>query len=440
MENINTITCAGCGRTINVAEEEIGVTYFELDGKFYCDNCAQPCHECGALTVICEGIIPNDTFYRVYCRTCAESNLFYCDHCEEYYTEDCSHSTVYTANGEEVWCEGCISDDAFYCYDCEEYYSIYHFSAREVWNHGTVCEDCADDNYYYCEDCGYYYRHCDFNTDTDRCYRCENRNVICAYHHGPSLEFFGKSKPNWNGKWRGMGVELEVDNGNSRYEAAKAVQNVGGNRLHIERDGSLSENGFEIVTQPHTLEEFWKIDWKEIMRTLKGFNYRSHDTHTCGLHMHYSREMFGSTVERQDVAISKLIWFFENFYSDCVRVARRSESAARQWAGKQTYSGSRKECEDIGKKKGSYGRYSAVNNTNCRTVEIRLMRGTLNFNTFKACVDFNTRLVLNSRHISWKDIGKLDKWFAGMKPETLTYIASRNAFSDYFLAQTEMEG
>lgn len=440
MENTNnTITCACCGKVFHATDDDLGVTYYELDGQLYCCNCVRPCANCGALTLIDEGIIPNDAWDRLYCRDCAADCLEFCDCCEEYYAYTDYFRDAHVGRHTERWCESCINVDAFYCEDCGEWYSNSYHDAHEVRGHGLVCDDCLD-GYYYCEDCGYYYPEDEFDEDADRCNDCAGRAVICSYHHGPSLQFFGKTKPSWNGKWRGMGVELEVDSGNSRYEAAKAVQNIGGERLHIERDGSLTDAGFEIVTQPHTLDEFWKIDWKEIMRTLKAFNYRSHDTQTCGLHMHYSREMFGSTEERQDVAVSKLIWFFENFYSDCVRVARRTDSNAHRWAAKQTYSGTRKECESIGKKKTNYERYAAVNNTNRNTVEIRLMRGTLNFNTFKACVDFNTRLVLNSRHISWKEIDKLDKWFAGMKPETLTYIASRHAFADYFMAQTEMEG
>ena len=88
-----------------------------------------------------------------------------------------------------------------------------------------------------------------------------------------------------------------------------------------------------------------------------------------------------------------------------------------------------------GKKYLSHGdRYHAVNFTNARTIEVRLMKGTLNPDTFRACYDFLITLVKNSKKVKYSDRHNLAKWFKGLKPETIAFMKSRSAFNAYTAA------
>jgi len=136
--------------------------------------------------------------------------------------------------------------------------------------------------------------------------------------------------------------------------------------------------------------------------------------------------MFGPDEKTQANNISKLISFFENNWYEILKISRRTESQADRYAAKYGVTDI-VNAKKFGRSK-SESRYSAVNNTNSDTVEIRIMRGTLNYAKFLASVDFCINAVNNSRKIKWKDVFCIPKWLQGLKPETMEYIRSRKAF------------
>ena len=73
-------------------------------------------------------------------------------------------------------------------------------------------------------------------------------------------------------------------------------------------------------------------------------------------------------------------------------------------------------------------RYMAVNLTNRNTIEFRIMRGTLNLESFYACIDFITTLALEARYMNFKSTAK--DWLKKMKPETLRYLKNRGCSFD----------
>jgi hypothetical protein len=166
-----------------------------------------------------------------------------------------------------------------------------------------------------------------------------------------------------------MGLELEVeDNGGWGCESgAHVVKDALGSRVYLKRDGSL-ENGFEIVSHPHSFDEWKRINWS-FLRSLRSKGFRSWDTETCGLHVHVSRTAFrkgGIRDEAHELRFQKLI------YDNGVQVraiAGRSSQYAR--------------FNDKGAlvPKVKFGhtadRYEAVNSQNDHTLEVRVFRGSL---------------------------------------------------------------
>jgi hypothetical protein len=112
-------------------------------------------------------------------------------------------------------------------------------------------------------------------------------NDDCEDSYRPSPFFFGSGKYHF-------GFELEVEaRGNGRFSGATAVQDALGGRVYMKDDASI-DDGFEIVTHPHTLENYHKeFDWK-FLDKLKREGIAHGILSTCGLHVHVSRTAFGS--------------------------------------------------------------------------------------------------------------------------------------------------
>lgn len=419
--------CADCGCVI---EGEA----VEINGELYCPDCAADyvqCANCG------EWIRRDDAHEtpdgELYCEDCFYDSCGYCDYCGEVCWLDdmiqVARNVYDRRRGEvEYYCAECAENHATQCGDCGEYYTDNITETRD----GYRCENCLDE-YYYCEQCGEYVHYDEWDGEADMCCRCADEcgcHLITAYHAAPSLEYYGECRKQWRGVWRGIGVELEIDRESedreSETETAENIKDIAGDHVYFNRDGSL-DYGFEIITQPHTEEEFWRIDWQAILNACRDGGYTSHDAATCGLHLHISREMFGTNENLQGIAISKLIRFYDVYFADILKISRRTESQANQWAAAYN-THCRKDAETYGKKKNNAGRYHAINNTNRRTVEIRITRGTLNYKTFAACIDFMLTVAKNSRRIAWKNVANVAEWLKGLKPDTIEYIKARGAF------------
>jgi len=247
----------------------------------------------------------------------------------------------------------------FHCDECSSY--ELRDDSREF-NGDTVCRDCWNDNVYECDDCQEYVWS---GTNHD----CEENvgNLIHDYSYRPRPHFFGEGKYHF-------GFELEVESeGNGRRDAAKYVVNNLGARAYLKNDGSLEE-GFEIVTHPHSLEEYQKkFNWL-VLDGLRQRGFRSWNTNTCGLHVHVSRTAFGEVNKRSEIlkAQSHELRFIKLIYDNqrqIERLAGRSSSYAK--------------FNDKGKlaNRVKYGqqddRYEAVNSQNHATLEIRVFRGSL---------------------------------------------------------------
>lgn len=273
---------------------------------------------------------------------------------------------------------------------CEDCGHIDHADDMSwAYNDHCICESCRDRNYIYSDSRDTYVSEDDADEDEDEdCHDCDDPDgLINDYHrsevgHIPS-EFDQRKNPIF------LGLELEVEIGHDYSRGDKAgevldalYKHKGHKYCALENDGSLS-HGFEIVTGYTGLDvhreqlRFFENHWHGV---------RSHDTKTCGLHVHICKR--GVTMYHA----AKMILFINDSQNQrLVRaVARRDSSGYAKIANKKASYDWLKRAK-AAKDPLSHlndDRYEALNFQNPKTIEFRLFKGTLKYSTIMACLEF----------------------------------------------------
>lgn len=308
----------------------------------------------------------------MWCRDCIDSKCRKCWACGEIHLID----EMYNKGG--AWlCEDCQGD----WYECDACGRL--VSKRDVMkspNGDYLCQDCFNERYVECYRCGSIIDRDDANLYEDEyycddCYEdCHCRNGLYEYHEYCDGYYRRDCGADDKKDKMLLGVELECDDGSFDYDYFDQWSNI----IHFEEDGSLSDSGVELITQPCTLLFHQRqIPWSTLCSKLKNQGFCSHDTDCCGLHVHMSRDaMSDIQVIKMDVFINRGAEFFSE-------IARRDEFYDTQYK-------TDKRC-DKSKCWRGYGmhdsRYTAVNTTNTNTVEIRIFRGTLNYETILGTIE-----------------------------------------------------
>lgn len=193
-----------------------------------------------------------------------------------------------------------------------------------------------------------------------------------------------------------MGVELEIDQGGESDDNAKFIQEfLGEDNCYIMHDGSLSK-GLEITTHPCSLDYHKSLPYQDLFKQLIDKGYKSHDTQTCGLHVHVNRNFFGGDLTLQDLCITKVLYLLEKHWDNIKVIARRDSS---RFAERFFMKDNESLFTLLAKAKGEYGhmynnaKYQIVNLLHKDTVEFRLFKGTIKYETFMATLEFVRNLV-----------------------------------------------
>jgi len=206
--------------------------------------------------------------------------------------------------------------------------------------------------------------------------------LIDGYHSSRQKGFNIIDSPWFRSHRRAFGCELEVQvrNGNKDMACGKVheILNPGGNvgeYAFFERDGSIGE-GFEIVTQPAGLDiHLAKFDAflnnDEAKRGL-----RSHEGGACGFHVH---------VGRQYVTQSQ-IYRIQSFLNDVRNEALIRAIARRYDSGYSKFKPQMAKFTSVGKNNGD--RYEALNVTGRDTIEFRIFRGSLRYESIASALEF----------------------------------------------------
>lgn len=334
----------------------------------------------------------------------------------------------------ETLCQECLDENTVICADC----------GNRVWNDDNagnedhpLCQRCYDDDYTTCTRCGAllrysaaYYQDSDGDEDEpfcDSCYYRLPKESIQDYYYKPDPIFYGDGP-------RYFGVELEIDEAGERDSSAERLLNIahsnGLEHIYCKHDGSL-DDGFEIVTHPMSLSyHMTEMPWAAILREAVNMGYRSHQAHTCGLHIHVSRDAFGETEEAQDAAIARILFFVEKHWNELLNFSRRTQRQLDRWAARYGYKDQPVDMmEHI--KKGRSNRYTCVNLTNESTIEFRIFRGTLKYNTLIATLQMVNRICDVALYLSDEELRALSwsEFVSGVtEPELIQYLKERRLY------------
>ncbi len=331
-------------------------------------------------------------------------------------------------------CSHCFDTEIVYCHCCGE--QIWRSEAEGNINL-ILCERCFDNNYSYCEDCGslihnsnaYYFDDSDYPY-CQSCFEELQDKPIKEYSYKPEPIFYGSGN-------LFMGVELEIDEGGENNDNAESILGIGNfpeERIYCKHDGSI-EDGFEIVSHPMTPEYHLNtMNWKEILTKAIDMGYRSHQAGTCGLHIHVNRDAFGGDIDEQEKKIARIVYFVEKHWDKLLNFSRRSEDAMNRWAARYGISHNTEDTYIKAKQKGM-GRYVAINLTNYSTIEFRLFRGTLRYETFAATIQLVERICNLATKITDKEMEELtwEKFIDSIetdKKELIDYLKIRRLYKE----------
>lgn len=359
-------------------------------------------------------------------RLCDESRMrvvnccWVCDACVVPRCDECGRETIvpFTITLDDgnivSVCEHCLSSYG-YCAVCNRYF-------RKT-QKDNVCDDCREQGFRVCQQCGAIFQA--YNGIEDVCDECMYPKAIRNYSFDPSWSYLGGREIQFDGNLR-FGVELEVDDGHHPYACANMLKKISP-YIYCKHDSSLSpEAGFEIISYPATLDfHLHQMNWETICRAAKVlYGYRSHNTRTCGLHVHVGLENVGRTTDAKIVALTDAIFPFME------TIARRGANYYAQKVDAGICSTDSPH-DAIAKARELGGRDHHLAVSTCgkaHTVEFRLFKGTLNPDTIKATLVFvdcvvryaDTHTMQECVSANYKDVIALSD-----EPVFVNYVARR---------------
>lgn len=365
--------CENCGEEINEDKIKTG-----SDGKSYCDDCFEElffvCSECGNVCPMEECTYIRSENICV-CEHCLDMEFTCCDRCGEFERSGDAVAVLISRYGEtERWCQNCADWNTWTCEECDETYS------SDVESNDGLCPNC-------------YEPQSDLPMPLSKWvapsgvknYSYKPRPCFCPEYDEDEIYY---------------GFELECEaNGRDTDDWANTVNESLG-YTYVKRDSSL-DDGMEIVSHPATLAYHmskWE-NFEKLFQEMREAGFRSHDTDTCGLHVHISLEPME---KRNAYAVHNLLVFFDRFWNELKRFSRRTEAKLDRWASRyNSKCVPYREIKKDAKGTSSANRYMAVNLANENTVEIRIFRGTLNIRTFFATLQLVKTLVERAIEIGY---------------------------------------
>ncbi len=366
-----------------------------------------------------EAILPDQTVHGGYfpCHEECFMTKFLCSKCGILVNNTTKENTrIWDLDYEVKVCVAC--DDTFgdNCCICENRMnknSLFNTYRWDLGSHyiGMACTGCS----VVCQECESRYRPRDMRENRHGdpiCQSCfQFANVIRAHDFDPMSVLTFKGNPK-NRLFYGVELEVEAIEGNNNKEVALQILAAVDDFAVIKHDGSLV-NGFEVVTCPASLEEHFGF-WNKYFDL--DLPLESYASPRCGMHVHLSR----GAISPMHLARMMVFMYSANNRRLIEQIAGRNLHAG--WGERYAEINSAKKITDIAgvlngpsdikrrprfgedeyfdqvrgrwtvrevpkeplpiaerkifkKNTNAYGRYTALNDTNNNTVEIRIFRG-----------------------------------------------------------------
>ena len=368
-----------------------------------------------------------EKFY-YYERCDAHYDDFYeCEQCGEWINREIDNDIVETEDC--IFCSSDCAEDYGYrqCYHCSDW--VYENDSYYTHDGNLICEDCYNNHYTTCNECGEIYNIDDMcydeEEDVDVCYNCYNEattraELVKNYHYYKSSYWQPRFYNNTSND-NLFGVELEVENKKqliTNNETVKKICEIDKDEVFVfESDGSLN-NGFEIISNPCSLNYWYskENELKEIFEKLSNSGFSSHDTTTCGLHIHFSRDYVDTEI------IGRILYLFEKFKNHLVMFSRRKIDNLNRWASFMNVDFKELSLDYVKSNQDNCNRYKAVNLTNNKTIEIRIFKGTLKFESFMACIELVNNIVEMAKNMNDNEIINVESFYNVIEYRKTKYL------------------
>ena len=162
----------------------------------------------------------------------------------------------------------------------------------------------------------------------------------------------------------------------------------------------------EFDTMPCSLEFHKnKMNYREMFEYLDKEGYKGHDCETAGLHIHANRSYLGKSRISQELVISKILYILEKFNDEICVIARRDNDYSE-------FAGEKKNENSIVELYGKYkdkGKRAALNLQHKDTIEFRMFKSTLKYETFILTLEFVKDIIDYAKSVDIEEI-ELAKW------------------------------
>ena len=213
-----------------------------------------------------------------------------------------------------------------------------------------------------------------------------------------------------------LGAEIEVGGNNNIHSdndknstVKKCIQIMNGsdsdeeNLIYSTHDSTVQ---IEFDTMPCSLEFHKnKMNYREMFKYLDKEGYKGHDCKTAGLHIHANRNYLGKSRISQELVISKILYILEKFNEEICVIARRDNEYSE-------FVGSKKEEDSLVELYGKYkdhGKRAALNLQHKDTIEFRMFKSTLKYETFILTLEFVKDIIDYAKSVDIEEI-ELAKW------------------------------
>lgn len=307
----------------------------------------------------------------------------------------------------ETVCKKCIPEvEIKECYICNEKYFSWRLRnivlTDEMRNYFktdsqriSICNDCYDDEFVDCSICGKRElkalgKECD----------CRDHRILYYSYKPRKAKLLSLNKTRKNTLFIGFENECECSGGDSRAcddceycrgddecedcehysdDDSKSVYpeilvDKLGHNVYCKEDGSL-ENGFEIVTEPMTYSYILanRKNFDDAFKEVTKNGAYSYSSETTGFHIHLSKDAFKN--DEHLLNFASVIYADEKFSS---AIAQRPGNSYCYYLSNNEM----KRMKEVIKETIRGGdRYRAVNFSNSNTVEVRIYKGNLSFDS-----------------------------------------------------------
>ena len=213
-----------------------------------------------------------------------------------------------------------------------------------------------------------------------------------------------------------LGAEIEVGGNNNipsdndkNSTVKKCIQIMNGSDsdeeslIYSTHDSTVQ---IEFDTMPCSLEFHKnKMNYREMFEYLDKEGYKGHDCETAGLHIHANRSYLGKSRISQELVISKILYILEKFNDEICVIARRDNDYSE-------FAGEKQNEDSIVELYGKYkdkGKRAALNLQHKDTIEFRMFKSTLKYETFILTLEFVKDIIDYAKSVDIEEI-ELAKW------------------------------